>query len=264
VSFYFKINYSILKKFRKELIKNIPTVKIKKNKSSSLDFVTNADFKMQKLIKEFIRTYDKKSKIISEEESNLRYINFEENFWLIDPLDGTLNFASKIPCYCISVAYITNGVVIFSFVININTLEIFYAYKNNGAYFNGAKIINNQASNLINISSSSILELNKKNKLNNFPKGFAMRNIGSQSLALCYLANGSFSAVINKVAKVWDDVAAILIITESKGSYYSNQKLKGKISFNKDLNSLAVHSSKIELKKILLDLDDKKRYLHLN
>ncbi len=264
MSFYFKIKYSILKKFRKELINNIPQITNIKNKSSSLDFVTNVDLEMQRLIKKFIRSYDKKSRIISEEESNLKFIDFSEDFWLIDPLDGTLNFASNIPCYCISVAYVKSGSVKFSFVININSFEIFYAYKNYGAYFNGERIISKQASNIINISSSSILELNKKNKLTNFPKGYAMRNIGSQSLALCYLANGSFSAVINKVAKIWDDMAAVLIITESKGFYYSNQNFIGKFLFNKDLNSLAIHSSKANLNKKLLTLDNKKRYLLLN
>ena len=264
MSFYFKINYSILKKFRRELIINIPKIINKKKKSSSLDFVTNADLKMQKIITKFIRTYDKKSKIISEEGNNLKFINFENSFWLIDPLDGTLNFVSKIPCYCISVAYVENRSVMFSFVININSFEIFYAYRNHGAFFNGIRIIPKPASNIINISSSSILELNKIDKLDNFPKGYAMRNIGSQSLALCYLANGSFSAVINKVAKIWDDIAAVLIISESKGYYFSTQVFKGRFFFNKDLNSLAIHSSKINLSKKLLGLNDKKKYLHLN
>lgn len=264
MSFNFKINYSSLKKFRKELISNIPQLTNIKNKSSPLDFVTNVDLKMQRLVKNFIRSYDKKTRIISEEETTLKYIDFSEDFWLIDPLDGTLNFTSNIPCYCISVAYLKSGCVKFSFVININSFEIFYAYKNYGAYFNDKRIIFKQASNIINISSSSTLELNKKNKLANFPKGYAMRNIGSQSLALCYLANGSFSAVINKVAKIWDDMAAMLIITESKGFYYSSKNFKGKFLFNKNLNSLAIHSSKIKLNKLLLNLDSRKRYLQLN
>ena len=153
---------------------------------------------------------------MSEEFSNKIDIIKESNFWLIDPLDGTLNYVSNIPIYCISVAFVSRNSIQFGFVINLNSNEIFHAYKKKGAFFNGKKILNNSSENLINISTASILDKNISIKLKNISKGYALRNIGSQSLALCYLANGSLSAVINNVAKIWDDLAGILIINESK------------------------------------------------
>ena len=262
MSFNYKITYRHLIQLRDKLVNNIPSVKFEKKKTTNLDLVTNTDIFLQELIISFIKKFDDNCQIISEEGVYKKYIEFKDSCWVIDPLDGTLNYTSNLKIYCVSVAYIEDHKVMFSFVINLNLFEIFFAYRGNGAYFNGNKINSLSSKFLMNISTSSTLFLSNSNKLKRFSRGYALRNIGSQTLALCYLARGIFSCVLNDNAKIWDDIAAFLILKECNNIYYSKIKnLSGKFLFNKNLHSIAVHYSHPSIIKKYLSVDTRKRYV---
>ena len=101
------------------------------------DFVTNADKKVEEiLIKELSK---KKFSIISEEIGKILKAD-KNNFWIIDPIDGTTNFLHGIPHFCISLAYVSGDEILSGVIFDPIKNEIFFAEKNSGAFFNSQRI----------------------------------------------------------------------------------------------------------------------------
>ena len=107
------------------------------SKKGPKDFVTNADKKVeQALIKELSK---KQYSIISEETGSIIREN-KNNFWIIDPIDGTTNFLHGIPHFCISLAFVSNNEIISGVIFDPIKNEMFYGEKNSGAFFNNQRI----------------------------------------------------------------------------------------------------------------------------
>ena len=103
------------------------------------DFVTNSDKKVEKIIIEELTKTKKKFSILSEEIGKI--VNSDkDNFWIIDPIDGTTNFLHGIPHFAISIALKSNDEIISGVIFDPIKNEIFYAEKNNGAFFNNHRI----------------------------------------------------------------------------------------------------------------------------
>ncbi len=103
------------------------------------DFVSNADKKAEKIIIEELSKSRKKYSILSEEVGKINNSD-TDNMWIIDPIDGTTNFLHGIPHFAISIALKSKNEIISGLIFDPIKNEMFYAEKNNGAYFNNQRI----------------------------------------------------------------------------------------------------------------------------
>src|SRR3989338_9538801 len=176
---------------------------------------------------------DKKIKeIISKRFPNHNFLTEESGFtdkgseytWIIDPIDGTTNFTSKIPYFAVSIGLARNNKVIMGIVYNPCTKEIFFAEKGKGAFFNNKKIKASDKKNmkdaLLAFALPSSIKITKKT-LSLLSKIFGsvrgMRNPGSAALNMCYVAAGKFDLFLSLSLNSWDAAAAYLVVNEANG-----------------------------------------------
>ena len=197
------------------------------------DFVTNADKKVEKIL--ITELSKKKFTIISEEIGTIKNTN-KNNFWIIDPIDGTTNFLHGIPHFCISIAHINNDEIISGVILDPIKNEIFYAEKNCGAFFNNQRIRVSKKSNLDECLFGSNLNGVKKVDLN-------LRISGSAALDLAYVASGKLDGFYQKDLNIWDIAAGIIIIKEAGG-------MINPINLNKVTNHTIIGSSEIIFKNL--------------
>ncbi len=103
------------------------------------NFVTNADKKAEKIIIEELSKSRKKFSILSEEIGEIKNSDIN-NVWIIDPIDGTTNFLHGVPHFAISIALKSSNEIISGLIFDPIKNEMFYAEKNNGAYFNNKRM----------------------------------------------------------------------------------------------------------------------------
>ena len=177
------------------------------SKKGPRDFVTNADKKVeQALIKELSK---KKYSIISEEAGTIIKED-NNNFWVIDPIDGTINFLHGIPHFCISLAFVSNNEIISGVIFDPIKNEMFYGEKNSGSFFNNQRIRVSKKNNLDECLFSSNLAGAKGADIN-------LRISGSAALDLAYVASGRIDGFFQKKLNIWDIAAGILILNEAGG-----------------------------------------------
>ncbi len=184
-------------------------------KSSFQDLLTNMDKKSQSIIVEAIKKTFPEEGILSEEGIDEK----KEKMWVIDPIDGTVNYAFGLPSFSVSIAYVENDDPIVG-VIHLPVIgETYYAVKGKGAYKDGEKIGVSQRSNLRETVG-----------LMGFFKGFTgrfisemedkvirIRMLGSIAVGVAYIAAGKADFYIAKRANPWDVAAAVLILKEAGG-----------------------------------------------
>ena len=173
------------------------------------DFVTNADIKVEKIIIEELKKAKPNYSIISE-ESGIETNKDENNTWIIDPIDGTVNFLHGIPHFAISIALKKENEIVSGLIYDPIKDEMFFAEKDNGAFFNNQRI-----------------RVSKKNNLNDciFATGgkivsdysFLYRKSGSAALDMAYVAAGRYDGYFQKNLNIWDIAAGIIIIKEAGG-----------------------------------------------
>ena len=178
------------------------------NKGPS-DFVTNADLKAEKIIIEELKKARPKYSIISE-ESGTEKNNDKNNTWIIDPIDGTMNFLHGVPHFAISIALKSDNEIVSGLIFDPIKDEMFFAEKNNGAFFNNHRI-----------------RVSKKNQINKclFAIGgkikrqpdIQYRRSGSAALDIAYVAAGRYDGYFQKDLKIWDIAAGIILIKEAGG-----------------------------------------------
>lgn len=205
------------------LKENFNTSFIIKNKEGINNLVTEIDHASEKAIIQTIQKQFPTHGILSEEygaiEGNTEYK------WIIDPIDGTVNFAHNIPICCVSVAVEKNGVVIMGAVFNPLINEFFFAEKNKGAFLNDKSI---QVSSYTDISKSCLATgfpyyfLEQENgPLDIFNalirQGIPVRRLGSAAIDLCYVACGRFDGFYEHSLQPWDTAAGFLIVEEAGG-----------------------------------------------
>tara|TARA_Y100000817_G_scaffold230960_1_gene183375 strand:+ start:806 stop:1540 length:735 start_codon:yes stop_codon:yes gene_type:complete len=179
------------------------------SKKGPSDFVTNSDLKVEKIIIEELKKGRPTYSLISEEKG--LEINKDKKFtWIIDPIDGTVNFLHGVPHFAISIALKSNNEIISGLIFDPIKDEMFYAEKNNGAYFNNHRI-----------------RVSKKNKINEclFASGgkltkeinLPLRKSGCAALDMAYVASGRYDGYFQDNLKLWDIAAGIIIIKEAGG-----------------------------------------------
>jgi len=186
------------------------------------DLVTEYDVKVEKFLIEKFSKFD--YSIIAEETLQEKF----ENSIIIDPIDGTTNFAHKLPFSAISVGIYEKRLPKYAIVYNPILDELFYAIKGEGAFKNGNKISVSKEDDfqraLISTGfpySSAENEEDLKwviTKLKHIlPRCQDIRRFGSASLDLCYVAEGKFEGFYEINLKPWDVSAGILIVEEAGG-----------------------------------------------
>ncbi len=179
------------------------------SKKGPKDFVTNSDVRTEKIIIEELKKARPSYSLISEENGseNNKDIN---NTWIIDPIDGTINFLHGIPHFAISIALRSNDEIVSGLIYDPIKDEMFFAEKNNGAFYNNQRI---RVSSKNNIDECLFaIGNNVKNKLD-----FSYRKSGSAALDMAYVASGRYDGYFQNNLNIWDIAAGIILIKEAGG-----------------------------------------------
>jgi myo-inositol-1(or 4)-monophosphatase len=188
-----------------------------------INLVTEADKMSEDLIIAEINSNFPEHGILSEEspaqnsQAKLR--------WIIDPLDGTTNYAHGYPVFCVSIALENEGVIVLGVIYDPLREDMFVAVRGKGAYLNGKKM---EVSKTATLSRSLLatgfpydIRASKDNNLNYFNlmamEAQAIRRAGAAALDIAYLACGRFDGFWELKLMPWDMAAACLMVEESGG-----------------------------------------------
>lgn len=192
-------------------------------KTNDSNLVTEIDKKSEKLIVEYINKNFPGHGILAEEGSDQN--RSSEYLWVIDPLDGTTNFAHGLPIFAVSIGVIKNGEIIMGAVNDVMRGKIYFAEKGNGAFDGDRKL---SVSSNDNLRRSVLvtgfpydIASNPGNALEIFvefiKKSRAVRRLGAASIDFCYVADGVFDAFWEVNLSPWDICAGKLIVEEAGG-----------------------------------------------
>lgn len=204
------------------------------NKEGINNLVTEVDHKSEDLIINTIQKYFPDHAILTEESGSV--IVDGTHKWIIDPIDGTVNFAHGIPLCCVSIGIEVAGKIMMGAVYNPFFNEFFFAETEKGAFLNDQPIkVSNKKrvidSCLVTGFPYAYLEM-PNGPLQIFDKlirnGVPVRRLGSAAMDLCWVACGRFDGFYEHKLQPWDSAAGFLIveeaggkITDFKGDYYS-------------------------------------------
>jgi len=188
-----------------------------------INLVTEADLASERYIIKAIEKKFPNHSILAEEESAKNKAS--EFKWIIDPLDGTTNFAHGFPFYCVSIALEYRGEIILGVVYDPQREELFHATIGGGSFLNGKKIHVTEETKLSRalLATGFPYDIGSSNEdnLKNFAR-FAkvargIRRPGSAALDLCYLACGRIDGFWELKLSPWDTAAGKLIVEEAGG-----------------------------------------------
>ncbi len=182
--------------------------KLQVSKKGPKDFVTNSDIKAEKIIIEELKKARPNYSIISE-ENGIEKNKDETSTWIIDPIDGTINFLHGIPHFAISIALKFKEEIVCGLIFDPIKNELFYAEKNNGAFFNNQRI---RVSKKNNINECLFAVGKVKNELD-----IVCRRSGCAALDMAYVASGRYDGYFQNNLNLWDIAAGIIIIKEAGG-----------------------------------------------
>ena len=197
-------------KASKVLIRDFGEIeKLQVSRKGPSDFVTNADLKTEKIIIDELKKARPNYSILSE-ENGVENNKDKDNTWIIDPIDGTVNFLHGIPHFAISIALKSKNEIVSGLIFDPIKNEMFYAEKNNGAFFNNHRI-----------------KVSKKNEINDclFVTGSLIkqelklpyRKSGCAALDMAYVASGRYDGYFQNNLNLWDIAAGIVLVKEAGG-----------------------------------------------
>tara|TARA_B100000886_G_scaffold222847_1_gene155028 strand:- start:263 stop:1003 length:741 start_codon:yes stop_codon:yes gene_type:complete len=211
--------------------------KLQVSKKGPSDFVTNSDLKTEKVIIEELIKGRPDYSIISE-ENGIKKNKDSKNTWIIDPIDGTLNFLHGVPHFATSIALKHENEIVSGLIFDPIKDEIFYAEKNNGAYLNNKRIKVSKKKDLREclFATSGIVE----SKIE-----FSYRKSGSAALDMAYVACGRYDGYFQKNLHLWDIAAGLILVEEAGG-------VINKIDLN-DYKDLKIIASSPDIKEKLIE-----------
>ena len=224
------------------------------------DFVSSADKRTEKILIDELQKAHPDYGVITEEKGIINKSNIK-NRWIIDPIDGTMNFLNGIPQFAISIGYEENGEIKCGVIFNPIMNEMFLAEKGNGAFLNNQRIrVSKQKkiNDALLVTGGPKGASKIKNKIYseyiNVSNNVAnVRKFGSAALDMAYVACGRFDGYWQRELNYWDVAAGIIILKEAGG--FVN-------FFEEDINSplkkniLATNSNIHEKLRELLDKKD--------
>ncbi len=206
------------------LIQRLGVAKV--TNKGDIDLVTEADIAAEELIIERIRSYYPQHGILAEEsgEATLTGGKRSEWKWIIDPLDGTTNYAHGYPCFAVSIALEHNGVIEIGVVYDPVRDEMFAAERGSGATLNDRKIRVSSVEDLSQAMLCTGFPYNVRERPD-FARDFAnftmtaqaVRRDGSAAIDLAYVACGRFDGFWEDGLSPWDIAAGMLLIEEARG-----------------------------------------------
>jgi len=225
------------------------------NKKSELSLVTASDQKAEDLIIGLIRKGFPDHSILAEESMPS---GTSPCRWIIDPLDGTTNFAHTYPVACVSIAYEESGVVQVGGIYDPFRDELFFAEKGKGATLNKKPIHVSLSPSLNDSLIATGFPYDRREKMDEYLPVFkefvvkvqGIRRCGAAAIDICYVACGRFDGYWECKLNPWDKAAALLILHEAGGrsSNFSGETLSLEDTQNVASNSL-IHDEMLEVLK---------------
>jgi len=186
------------------------------------NIVTNVDQRSEAMIIKALSGAFPEHSVLSEECEPINNPSYYK--WIIDPLDGTTNFAHAFPFFCVSIALEYKRKIILGVVYDPMRDELFYAEEGKGAYLNNKKISVSKTKDLSQSFLATGFSYGLEGKCRNvrhfrnfLVSSLAVRRAGSAALDMCYVACGRFDGFWEMDLHPWDSAAAFLIVKESKG-----------------------------------------------
>ena len=195
------------------------------------DLVTAADLASQQFIVDYVLArFPNHTFLAEEDDESLAAIDPDNIVWVLDPIDGTSNYARQLPVYCVSVAASLNGEVIAGAIYDPKRDELFAAHKGGGATVNGQPL---KVSNTAQLSEANVLHdwsraQDTRAQMADWLANIAqeartVRALGSAALVMCWIAAGRVDAYFNQFIGSWDWAAASLILQEAGGTITNHQ-----------------------------------------
>jgi myo-inositol-1(or 4)-monophosphatase len=191
------------------------------------DYLTASDGQVEELIRGKLDQAFPGDAFFGEEGGG----NLGSHVWVVDPIDGTANFARGIPHFCVAVAFVLDGVTEIGAIYNPCLDELYFAQRGRGAFYNGKRVCVSVVGDIRNAT----IEIGWSSRKAAGPylelvgrvlaAGANVRRAGSGALALAYVAAGRTDGYCEIHMNAWDAIAGLLMITEAGG--YANDFLAG-------------------------------------
>ncbi len=192
-------------------------------KTNQFDLVTNVDKRNEEFIQSEVAKIYPDHEYLGEEGASTTTSSGVR--WIVDPIDGTINFAHGLPIWCISIGVEINGVIECGAIYDATRDELFTGLKSGGAFLNDkpinvSKIIDPGLSLYVTGFAYDI-EKNEGKAMERFnaflKRGLLVRRLGSAALDLCYVACGRFDGFFENGLSPWDSAAGSIILREAGG-----------------------------------------------
>jgi myo-inositol-1(or 4)-monophosphatase len=240
-------------------------------KTTEVDLVTKADFASERCLLDFIRTHFPDDGIVSEEETQSadeaeRSVSYQ---WILDPIDGTVNYANRIPSWAISIGLLFEGDPVGGIVTAPALRERFRAVKGQGATLNGQPIRVNSKTSLREGLVVTGFPYDRAQRAvplcaaleNMLRESGGVRRLGAAALDFCYVADGRMVGYYEMGLQPWDAAAGSLIareagahITDLAGGPYDMFKKRGVIVTNGHVHDALVEAARPMLDALAVDV----------
>ena len=183
------------------------------------DYITEVDVEIERLVLARLGAAFPGDGFIAEEGGGAE----ADSLWVIDPIDGTANFARGIPHFCVSIAHVSHGVPDIGVIYDPVADEMFAAMRGHGAWLNGARM---SVSATSDIRSANVeIGWNMRSGMDSFLRvvqnvvatGAGMLRAGSGALGVAYVAAGRLDGYCETHINAWDVLAAIVLVQEAGG-----------------------------------------------
>ena len=188
------------------------------------DYVSYVDKQSERLITQRLMQIIPEAGFITEEQTVEQNTDGKEYCWVVDPLDGTTNFISDVPLYCVCIALKHWDEIIIGVVYEVTRDELFWAYKTGGAWLgeHPIRVSTNQFDDALialgypyNAKDFTRFAQNVTDKL--YGNVASIRSLGSAEGELCYVASGRLDVYVESFLKPWDVAAGAIILQEAGG-----------------------------------------------
>lgn len=213
-SAYLNVMVDAAEKAGRALIRDFGEVEqLQVSKKGPGDFVSAADHKAEKILKEELLKARPTYGFLLEEEGEIKGEDASYR-WIIDPLDGTTNFLHGLPHWSISIALEKDGEIVAGVIHDPIKNELFHAEKGGGAFSSSKRL---RVSQRLSLVDGLVSVGDKFFERDAFPSGLGVRRMGSAALSLAYVAAGRFDAYWEVGPKPWDKAAGGLMVKEAGG-----------------------------------------------
>ncbi len=238
-----------------EILKKLFSKTHRVEKKRGAGIVTEADKKAENFIVKKLLKFFPNSSIITEERGTIGSVSSIR--WIIDPLDGTSNYAHGFPWFSVSIALYEENEPLMGVIYNPIFKEMFFAERNNGTYLNNKKVVVSKTKNLSDALLGTGFYYTKGEKLKYEielfrrlnEKCLAVRRPGSAALDLAYVSCGRYDGFWERGLSCWDVAAGVLMVKEANGKV-TDYKGNDTTIFNKEFLASNGYIHK-EISKIL-------------